>query len=201
MFLKTCLKLSTAWVKINCEERVVSFFKKYNFSCFNQNRLKMIKNRFYFMLKVIFILKDTHREKAPSTKMPAHEKHEYGYLGSWYITSTLCKKFLNWKKIFIKKISYWRNFVLCDGVKLHFTLPILFLLTLASDRTVLYENVAVSILILSIQFFEKGYEKVMKKLKNSSDCHTKTCRSLKRRVILKIANAIIKKNLCSFCWR
>ena len=55
----------------------------------------MIKNRFYFMLKVLFILKDTHREKAPSTKMPAHGKHEYGYLGSWYITSTLCKRFLN----------------------------------------------------------------------------------------------------------
>ena len=42
--------------------------------------------------------------------------------------------------------SYWQNSVFCD---LHFVLLILFVLTLASERAVLYQNVSHSILVLS----------------------------------------------------
>ena len=34
----------------------------------------------------------------------AYEKFEYGHMGSWYIKSTLCKRFFRWNKIF-KKIK------------------------------------------------------------------------------------------------
>ena len=49
-------------------------------------------------------IKDTHMEKAPSNKTPAHKKYEYGHLGFCYIKSILYKRFLNWNKIF-KKIK------------------------------------------------------------------------------------------------
>ena len=97
--------------------------------------------------------------------------------------------------------------------KLHFVLPILFVLTLASDRAVLYGNVMLSVLVLSTKkqyssflkrvcVFQKIYfkVKVLKSFKISSDCHIKACRSLKWRAILKIPSTIFQKNLCSFCW-
>ena len=100
MFLKTCRKLRTGWVKTNHGEMGafkvrLPLSKKNNFICFNQSRLKIMKSNFYFMLKALFVLKDTHREKTPSNKTPAHEKYKYGHLGSWYIKSTLCKRFPN----------------------------------------------------------------------------------------------------------
>ena len=67
-------------------------------------------------------------------------------------------------------------------------LPILFVLTLASDRTVLYGNVAFSILVLSTKkwysdFLKKVFVfqkicfkvKVFKMFKISFDCQIKTC--------------------------
>ena len=42
--------------------------------------------------------------------------------------------------------------------------------------------------------------KVLKTFKIATDCYIKTCRSLKRRVILKIPSIAFQKNLCSFCW-
>ena len=72
-------------------------------------------------------------------------------------------------------------------------------LTLAFDREVLCVNVAFSNLVLSIKkryssflkkvcMFQKICFKVktLKAFKICSDCHIKTCRSLKRRPILKI---------------
>ena len=41
------------------------------------------------------VLKDTHRDKAPSYKTPALRKNEYGRLGCWYIKSVIYKRFLN----------------------------------------------------------------------------------------------------------
>ena len=38
------------------------------------------------------IIRDTHREKAPSKRL---QKYQYGHLGRWYIKSTLYKRFLN----------------------------------------------------------------------------------------------------------
>ena len=48
-------------------------------------------------------LKDTHKKKAPSKKNSnAFETYEYGYLGVWYIKSTLNTRFLNINKVFEK---------------------------------------------------------------------------------------------------
>ena len=73
-----------------------------------------------------------------------------------------------------KKNSYWKNSVLCD--RSIFYSPFLFVLTLASDRTVLYENVAFSILVLStkkryfrfLKIHEKGVEITEEKKKKST---------------------------------
>ena len=56
-----------------------------------------------------------------------YEKYEHGYFGGWYIKSNLYKRFINWE-----------NFVQI-------------VLTLVSDRAVLYGNVAFSILALIIK--------------------------------------------------
>ena len=88
----------------------------------------------------------------------------------------------------------------------HFVLPILFVLTLTSDRAVLYGNVAFSLLVLSTKkrysnFFQS---KSIQNVQNfqwllhenmpisqtegyfTSDCYMKTCRSLKQRAILPV---------------
>ena len=45
--------------------------------------------------QLVTLVKDTHREKAPSNKTTAfYKKYEYEYLGSWYIKSILLKRFL-----------------------------------------------------------------------------------------------------------
>ena len=84
-----------------------------------------------------------------------------------------------------------------------FVLTILFILTLASDTTVLYENDAYSILVLSskkryssflkkVFVFKKIYVKVkvLKSFKISTGYHIKTCRSLKQRAISKITSSV-----------
>ena len=91
-------------------------------------------------------------------------------------------------------------------LQVHFVLPTLFILTVASDKAILYGNGAVSILILSIKkqcsrFFKKVFifqkicfkVKVLKTLKMSSDCHIKICRSLKRSAILKIPSTNFRR--------
>ena len=80
-----------------------------------------------------------------------------------------------------------------------FCTSILFVLTLASDRAVLYGNAAVSVLLLLTKKWYSSFLKqffvfqkicfkveVLKALKISCDCHIKTCRSVKRKAILKI---------------
>ena len=70
---------------------------------------------------------------------------------------------------------------------------------LASDRAVLNGNDVLSILVASTEkryssFLEKVFVfrktyfkvKVLKTFETLTDCHIKTCRSLKRRAILKI---------------
>ena len=82
----------------------------------------------------------------------------------------------------------------------HFVL--LFVLTMASDMAVLYGNDAFSILALSTikrySSFLKGLHfqricfevEVLKTFKDFTDCHVETCRSLKRRAILKIPSTV-----------
>ena len=84
-------------------------------------------------------------------------------------------------------------------VLIYFVVTMLFVLTLALDIAVLYENDAVLILVLSTKrryssFSKKAFVfhkicfkvKVLKTFKIFIDCYIKTCRSLKRRSILKI---------------
>ena len=94
------------------------------------------------------------------------------------------------------------------SIVLCFVLTTLFVLTLASDRAVLYANVAFSILALSTKkpyssFFKKVSVsqkicfkvEVLKTFKISSDCCTKTYRFLKRKANLKIPSTVSQKNL------
>ena len=91
-------------------------------------------------------------------------------------------------------------------VKVHFVVAIIFVLTLASDRAVLKENDVFSILVVSTKklyssFLKKVFVfqkiccivKVLKTFETFSDCHIKTCQSLKRRVILKITSTVFRR--------
>ena len=138
------------------------------------------------------ISKDSHREKAPSNKTTVLSK--IMNIDIWVVGTS--------NQLFIEVLKLKQNFrkkkeqLLANLRYLHFVLPILFVLTLASDSAVLYGNIALSILVLlTIKqhsrflerncVFQKIYFKVevLKTFKSSSDCHIKTCRSLKRRAI------------------
>ena len=94
--------------------------------------------------------KDTHREKNTFC--------EYGLLGSWYIKST--------SRTGIEALNFPENEIVTGEtpffvISLYFVLCILFILTLASDRAVLYGNVAFPNLIVSIK---KPYSSFLKKI-------------------------------------
>ena len=128
-------------------------------------------------------------------------------MGSWYIKSTLNKRFLNGNKIFQKnKMITGKTPFFMIGP---FLFTILFLLTLVSDMAILYGNDAFSILVLStkkphsgflkkVLVFQKIYFKVKatKTFTIPTDCHIKTCRSLKRRAISIIPNTVFRRT-CS----
>ena len=101
-------------------------------------------------------------------------------------------------KIFLKKINQLLA-KLHSLRQVHFVVPILFVLTLVSDRVVLERNDVFSISVVSTKkryssFLKKVFVflkicfkvKVLKTFETFTDCHIKTCRSLKRRAILKI---------------
>ena len=109
----------------------------------------------------------------------------------------------------VKSKSKYRilNFVFqfIKNTKWHFgyTDSILFILTLASDRAIFNGNDVFSILVLSTKnryssFLKKVFVfqkicykvKVLKTFKISTDCHVKTCRSLKWRAVLKILSNV-----------
>ena len=154
--------------------------------------------------------KGIHREKAPSNKVPEQTKSMNIDIGA--SNQLFIGKFLKWNKIFSEKLKYLKG-KLWSLQQLHFVLPILFVLTLTSDRAVLYGNVVLSILVLSTKkqhsnFLEKFFVvlkicckvKVLDTLKISSNCYLKACRSLKRTTILKIPSNVFQQNLCFFCW-
>ena len=83
--------------------------------------------------------------------------------------------------------------------QVHFAVVILFFLTLASGRAALNRNYVFSILVVSTKkrfssFLKKVFVfqkicfkvKVLKTFETFTDCDIKTCRSLKRKAILKI---------------
>ena len=52
-----------------------------------------------------------------------------------------------------------------------------------------------------LSFSENFFKvKILKTFEAFTDCHIKTCRSLKRGAILKIPSRDFEKNLCSFYW-
>ena len=138
------------------------------------------------------------------------QKYEYRHLGCWYIKSTLYKKLLNWNKIFKKnKVVTGKTLLFVIGPFLHHSIC----LKILSDLPVLYGNGAFLILVLSTKkrysnflkrvcVFRKIYftVKVLKMFEILTDCHIKTCRSRKRRAVVKIHSTIFEKNLCSFHW-
>ena len=121
-----------------------------------------------------------------------------------FTRGSLKKKFKKLKQVLEKLRSLY---------VLHFVLPILIVLTRGSDMAVLYVNVAFLILALStkkqcfsflkkVLVFPKIYYNVkgLKMSKISRDCHIKTCRSLRSRVILKISSTVFYIQLCSIYW-
>ena len=98
---------------------------------------------------------------------------------------------LNLKQNFPEnQVATGKNFLLF--CKVHFVIRILFVSRLAFDRANLYRYIAFSLLVLStkkllkrICVFQKicFKVKILKMSKISSDCHIKTCWTLKRRAI------------------
>ena len=124
-------------------------------------------------------IKDTYREKAPSNKTPTFSKSMN--MNIWEVGTS------NQHYSICLNISFWQSSFV--------------------------GNVAFSILYFQLKndtpFFWKGLTflrkfvvkvKTFKTFKNSSCCHIKTWRSLKRKAILKNPSTVFKKNLCSFHW-
>ena len=151
-------------------------------------------------VRFVSLLRILTGKKTPKWNFSANEQYEYRHLGCWYIKSTLYKRFLNWNKIFkrikqqlAKLLSLW---------KVHFVFTILFVLTLVSEIAVLNENNAFSILALSSKKQYSSFLKkfsfsrefvsklVLKTFEISIDFQIKTCRSLKRRTILKFPSML-----------
>ena len=101
----------------------------------------------------------------------------------------------------------------CFSVIGHYVVTMLFVLTFPSDMAVLYGNDAFSILVCRTKkrcssFLKNVFIfqricfkfKVLKTFKHFTNHHIKTCRSLKRRAILKIPSTVFQKKLFSFCW-
>ena len=97
------------------------------------------------------MFKDTRRGKAPSNNAPALAKNLNMDI---YIIGTSNQLFITG---FQKSSSYWQNFRFLWSV--HFVFPVLFVLTLTCDMTVLYWNNAFSTLSTN-----KKYSSFLKKV-------------------------------------
>ena len=149
-----------------------------------------------------YFLKDTHREIEPLNKTPAFTKSMnmdiwvVGTSNQLFIRGSYTEtKFSKKSEHLLEKLrSLWQ---------VHFALPMIFVLTLASESAFFYGNVAFSIFVLSTKkryssFLKKLFflqkicfkVKVLKTSEISSNCNIKTCRSLKRRVIMKIPSNV-----------
>ena len=93
--------------------------------------------------KICFPVKDTHREKTRSNETLTNNMN----MDIWVVATLnqLYMRFFNLNKVF-KKSSYWAK--LLSLWEVHSALPISFVLTLASDGAVLYQNITFSIFAL-----------------------------------------------------
>ena len=142
-------------------------------------------------------------EKHRQINSSAYKKYQDGHLCCWYIKLILYKWLLKWIKIFEKneaatgKTPFFAIGPFCTHQSICLNI------TLACDIAILYENDAFLILELWVKkrcsgFLKKVFVlqkicfkvKVLKKFKISTDCHIKTCLSLKRRAILKIPSTV-----------
>ena len=127
-------------------------------------------------------------------KLQRYENYEYQRFG-W-----LVHQIISLYEVLKLKQNYLKTEVVTGKTpfSVHLVLLILFVLTMTFDKTVLYGNIAFSILVFSTKeqyscFLRKVFVfekidfkvKLLKTFKIFSDCHIKTCRSLKRRAILK----------------
>ena len=105
---------------------------------------------------------------------------------------------LNQLSIFTLKLNYSKNIVIRDKPSVSvLCTPHFAVLTLAFYRSVFYENITFSIIVLSTKrryssflffVFQKTFFKVkaLNIFKASTDCQIKKCWSLKQRAVLKI---------------
>ena len=143
-----------------------------------------------FTACLIFV-KDTHREKAPSNKTPTLWKSmNMDILGGWYIKSTLNTRIVK-TNIVTGKTPFFVIGLFCTPHSICLNI-------LASDRAVLYKNVAFSILLFSaikqyssflkwVCVFQKTCLEAFERLHY---LHIKICRSPKRKTTLKIRSTI-----------
>ena len=133
---------------------------------------------------------------------------EYGHFGSWYIKSTLCMRFLNWNKIFKKKVVTGKTLFFVIGP---FCTPHSICVNIGFwQRSSVWKCCVVVFQLKGVTpvFLKKTYifqkicfkVKALKTFKISNNRDIKTWRSLKRRAILKVPGNVLKKNICSICW-
>ena len=128
-----------------------------------------------------------------------YQKYEYGHLGSWYFKSTLCNRFLYWKKKFPKRskaVTGKTAFIVIGPL----CAPHSFCLNngfwegsfvwkcYTSNCDTFNWKTILQFFLKRFSFFRKV--KTLGTLKISSDCHIKTCQSLKPRAILKICSTV-----------
>ena len=143
-------------------------------------------------------------EKHRQINSSAYKKYQVGHLCCWYIKLILYKWLLKWIKIFEKneaatgKTPFFAIGPFCTHHSICLNI------TLASDIAILYENDAFLILELWVKkrcsgFLKKVFVlqkicfkvKVLKTFKIITDCHIKTCQSLKQRAISKISSTVL----------
>ena len=113
-------------------------------------------------------VKDTHRERAQLNKTPALKKVGIWTFGSWvHQINSLQEVCLNigfWYDSFV-----WKWCILVLSTKNRYSSFL--------KKFFVFQKICFTV-------------KVLKSFKTSTDCHMKTCRSLKRRAILKIPSTI-----------
>ena len=145
--------------------------------------------------QITVVLRILTWKKHPKIKLQRLRKIQMLTFGSLVHQINSFQEVLKLEQIFQKKLhSLW---------SVHFVVAILFVLTLGTDRAVLNGNGVFPILLASTKkcyssFLKKVFifpkicfkVKVLKTFETFTDCHIKTCRSLKPWAILKIPSTV-----------
>ena len=138
-------------------------------------------------------LKDNHREKAPSNKIPAYKKYEYGNFGPWHIKSNLKLKqdfqkneAIPGKAPFFVIDPFCTQHSICLNIGFSygiFTWNVC-IFNLSVSMTKRYSSFSEKLFLFQKTCFRL---EVLKMFKMSTDCHIKICGALEWRTILKIS--------------